>query len=476
MLPLGRSEDALVVGVMVGAKAAPKLNKPRPKAKNTVAVATATLPSSALRPPSLERTDAASRPEAKASVEAAASEAKVEKQRPQVPDEEGMARLARAARRDYEARGIKQWDLFMTLRADPVLGAELTAQCALLDFLMAGDVHGAIDEEEDEGGGVDLGVSDDDASDSESDDDDGDGVQMLELGEVDVWAEAPLEGLSGLQKKRARATRKQARHRARHRATPHALAAAAAAGAQRETVFGGSTKGDSGVPDDVAVSAFVCVAKLKLCRLAVAAHAVATREDTAAGEVFSALDPHHTAFVTAHDLLRYLQERASIYTVTSEDLALILGDAAVMADGDPSDERDPWSLFSSQSPPLLADHNSSSRHVLPRLPSKRLGLAALGSLGSTQPTSALGPSRESSRPAGHPRGGGGGDDECSGHEGRYLDRRALREVFSDPAHHRLASLLHRFTTAQVNPCTSRLATPVDCAIAQPTCTHTSRPP
>jgi hypothetical protein len=241
-------------------------------------------------------------------------------------------------------------------------------------------------------------------------------------------------------------------------------------------VFGGSTKGDSGVPDDVAVSAFVCVAKLKLCRLAVAAHAVATREDAAVGEVFSALDPHHTAFVTTHDLLRYLQERASIFTVTSEDLALVLGDAAVMADGDSADERDPWSLFSSQSPPLLADHNSSSRHVLPRLPSKHLGLAALGSLGSTQPTSALGPSRESSRPAGHPRGGGGGDDECSGHEGRYLDRRALREVFSDPAHHRLASLLHRFTTAQVNPCTSRLATPVDCAIAQPTCTHTSRPP
>ena len=344
-----------------------------------------------------------------------------------------MDRLARAALREEEARGIKQWDLFMTLRADPVLGAELSAQCALLDYLLTGDVlptetdDEEEDEDENEGAGEaeeHLGETDEDESESDAE---GEGVQMLDLSEVDEWADAPILGPSNLQKRRARAARKLARKAAakKAKAKANAVGAAAVAGhvvgrhtkAARETVFGGGARGEAGVPDDVAVSAFVCVAKLKLCRLAVAQHEVATREDSVAGEVFAALDPHRTDFVTCDDVQRYLQRKVGIANVTSDDLALVLG--ASVEEETEDEQRLPLDF--------------------PRSPSFRRG-NSFGAL----------PHSPSFR-------GGGGPVPVRSMAVRLLDRLALREVFSNPAHHGVASLLHRFTCAQAKLATNALA-------------------
>ena len=82
---------------------------------------------------------------------------------------------------------------------------------------------------------------------------------------------------------------------------------------------------EDNVPPEAAVSAFVCVAKLKLCALAAARHAADARADTVAGEVFAALDPTNTQFVSLHDVQRWLQQHAGCAALTAQDLFLIFG-------------------------------------------------------------------------------------------------------------------------------------------------------
>jgi hypothetical protein len=82
---------------------------------------------------------------------------------------------------------------------------------------------------------------------------------------------------------------------------------------------------ENNVPPEAAVSAFVCVAKLKLCALAAARHAADARADTVAGEVFAALDPTNTQFVSLHDVQRWLQQHAGCAALTAQDLFLIFG-------------------------------------------------------------------------------------------------------------------------------------------------------
>ena len=199
---------------------------------------------------------------------------------------------------DPEALGIKPWDLYLALRDNPLLGAELAAQCDLLDYIFNYEA-----------------------------------VAASEL---------------------------------------TASAAAGAAGRGRASGIFGDLKAPTEVPEDEELSAFVAVAKLKLCRMAVAQHEVDTREDTVAGEVFKALDPFQHGFVSAHDIQSYLQRRANLKTLTMADLGLVLGGAG---------------------------------------------------------------------PGG---GGGGGELEDEGGMGRLLDHAALRDVLALPAHHGVATALHRF--------------------------------
>jgi len=517
MLPLGRSEEALIVSVMVGAKSTTAVAKRKTKTKSmttstTTAAAAAAPPvqrannrlarrldagkSSAatsvappatppkdqrLRPPSLERLASPTTAPTPASAPTSPPpppvkpKAAVEEAPKESPEEE-MERLARGEQRIEEARGIKQWDLFMTLRADPILSAELVAQCALLDFMISGDVHGPDEVDEDDlliNNESEVGLSKTrkagnlvDSSDSNSEDE-GDGVQMLEVEDVDAWAEAPLEGLNGLQKKRRKAAAKMAKQKAKQKKNSARDLVAQKAKARptgakaRETVYGQGTKGNCGVPDDAAVAAFVCVAKMKLCRLAVAAREAVTREDTVAGEVFSALDPQHTSFVTTHDILRYLQDRANLYTVTSEDLALIVGDHAL----EKSPVESSLSSMNWSSPLDMYHHrnyfNSSSSNHLGRPPSSNnvSGKPSFSSLEASLPSALrmLHQQRGPSRSELVVFGGGLSHRSSSSHnlmdasyKESYLDRVAWRQVLSDPAHHNLATLLHRFVSTQVN--------------------------
>jgi hypothetical protein len=167
--------------------------------------------------------------------------------------------------------------------------------------------------------------------------------------------------------------------------------------------------------------------------------------------------------VTTHDILRYLQERANLFTVTSEDLALILGDHALeKKPAESSLQAMNWTS------PLDLYHNrthfnSSSSNHLGRSPSSN-------SFANKRSFSSLEASLPSALRLLHQQqglshseldvsaGGGGGRHGSSSpnlyatsHKETYLDRVALRQVLSDPAHHNLATLLHRFASTQVYP-------------------------
>jgi hypothetical protein len=47
-----------------------------------------------------------------------------------------VRRASLAAATSEESLGVKPWDLYMVLRDDPTLAAELSAQAALLEFIV----------------------------------------------------------------------------------------------------------------------------------------------------------------------------------------------------------------------------------------------------------------------------------------------------------------------------------------------------
>ena len=145
------------------------------------------------------------------------------------------------------------------------------------------------------------------------------------------------------------------------------------------------------VPSDSMVSAFVCVAKLKLCRLAQAQRAVEAQEDSVAASIMRALDASGSGYVSAHDVQKYLQEHADLKNLSVEDFNLFMGDSCIHVDDAAGDESY-WDTSSD----------------------------------------------------GEDGNGAGSFDGFK----LLLDQTALRQLLSKPAHHNLASALHRFVQVQ----------------------------
>jgi Ca2+-binding EF-hand superfamily protein/predicted DNA binding CopG/RHH family protein len=174
--------------------------------------------------------------------------------------------------------GLKPWEFYMVLREDPMLTAEICAQVALLDFIMSGgpkdvnsaDIFGRLN--------VDGAV------------DGNDFIAKLEIKDIDNTKGSDM----------------------------HAEKAAIAQDA--------CLLAANDVPSDTMISAFVCVAKLKLHRLANAYDEANALRDRMAASVLCALDTARCGYVSVHDVQKYLQVHANLYSVSKDDMLCFLNE------------------------------------------------------------------------------------------------------------------------------------------------------
>jgi len=263
----------------------------------------------------------------------------------------GMKSRAQRSK-DQEQLRIKPLNFWMALRDDPLLGAELIVQESLLEFMMSEDSCLTPEEEEEAvGGGISSPLhsrgklvekpmnilspkqqvsADEDPFDhfeGESDEEDPFELiaQMGYLRDIDNLAVAVTEESDV--KEDCHSPRTVCTSRKKHTTN-----------AQFDVGVSSQGTGALRKPNDVAISAFVCVAKIKLLRLSQSMHEIKTREDTVAGEVFCAIVRHSAFhrrtqgmaespnFVTTQDIQLFLQHRAGLVVgVAKEDLDLIFG-------------------------------------------------------------------------------------------------------------------------------------------------------
>ena len=180
-----------------------------------------------------------------------------------------------------EMPGLKQWDFYMKLRENPMLIAELCTQVALLDFIVDGG------HQDGNQTGPDKAAR---AFSSHMDDDKDDFFGLLDFEDVsDIRGSVARSEQIGLRND-----------------------------ASLRTV--------NDVPSDTLVSAFTCVAKLKLCRLAAVHREATAQEDSMATSVLHALDSRKSGYVDSLDIQTYLQKHASLYSATMDDLSCCLLD------------------------------------------------------------------------------------------------------------------------------------------------------
>jgi hypothetical protein len=207
MLPIGRPADALVRSLFAGAQ---KVHK---KIKST--------------PPKLQRT------QNKDQMDFAVNLTDRIKQRSFTTLKDDVSRIVFSNHLEPEDVGLNSWDLFLILRDNPMLGGELAAQYALLDYLVAGDL----------------------IEDSESE------RQLVE----------------------------NIRTRRRfHHLTYEIMTNVSGNVSDTDQGLSHLDPRDksSNVPNEEAVAAFVCVAKLKLCRMSQAQVEIDTREEQVAGNEY----------------------------------------------------------------------------------------------------------------------------------------------------------------------------------------------
>ena len=181
--------------------------------------------------------------------------------------------------------GLKPWEFYMVLRVDPMLTAELSAQVALLDFIMTGGHN------DDNGAGTFDNRTFDGSMSPSGAGDGGDFIADLEIRDIDHVKGSAV--------------------RLEHTAND--------------------------VPSDTMVNAFACVAKLKLCRLANAYREANAQVNWMAASVLYALDTTRCGYVSVHDLLKYLQRHANLYSVDMEDMCFLVDDNCNIGDGASSD-------------------------------------------------------------------------------------------------------------------------------------------
>ena len=265
MLPLGRSEEALVHKMLANARKAAS-EKAAATRRNSIDV------------PGMQA--AANKPLRRGSLQAS-------------PE---------------EALGIKPWDFYTLLRDDPTLTAELSAQAALLDFIVRGDHVNDNQDPEREAHGSSARAASNARGDTNATfaglSSEGSGFGNL----FDFLDFADVRDMHG------------SVARSSERTSPDASRSA------------------NNVPSDSMVSAFVCVAKLKLRRLAQVQRAAEAEEDSVAAAVLRALDASGSGFVSAHDVQKYLQEHADLMCLSVEDVNLFMGDFILQNDDDETDE------------------------------------------------------------------------------------------------------------------------------------------
>ena len=400
MLPLGRSEDQLVRDLLGRAqeRALEKRNAAAAAARATTgarraAEARGAGGEGAARRPSLAANQAKTAFEDAAAAAAAPAGKRAQRRSTAARGTDGGFGVAEARAAEEEV-SIKATELWAAVRDNPLLGAELACQCALLDFILLND-----------------GVEDGDSLFDDPDDD----SDIQEVIKLDNAAKPGLQ--RGLSSKGVSFVNGPA--------TTGGAAAAAAAGGPSD---GGGVKAKSALkvtsaygdsfghrpawgqwndePGEAAAAAFVCVAKLKLCRLALAQHEHDTKELTLAGVVFRGLDPKGHGFVSTHDVQAFLQRDAGLESLDMGDLGLVFG-----------------------------TRNQQ------------------GGEGGSTGNPMLGAGREEEA-----WGDGAGEysDSDDGSDdgrrdpalGRLMDHRALKEVLSAPQHHAMGTWLHRFVTTK----------------------------
>jgi hypothetical protein len=158
----------------------------------------------------------------------------------------------------------------MVLRDDPTLAAELSAQAALLEFIVRSDHASVGDANRDRSHGGSHEVSAARGSSALSDRGGGGG------GDDDDWF-----GLLDFEDARN--------------------VKGSVARVEQTAALDTSFAADH-VPSDSAVRVFVRVAKLKLCRLASAQRAADAQADSAGADVLRGLDSADSGYVSAHDV------------------------------------------------------------------------------------------------------------------------------------------------------------------------------
>jgi Ca2+-binding EF-hand superfamily protein len=183
-----------------------------------------------------------------------------------------------------ESPGLRSWDFYMSLRDDPMLTVELRTQAALLDFIVAG-VH-KDDSKPSNGTPANLSVTD--IVDLHYDDD---GLLAAEL---------DFEGARAMKGSLARP--------------------------EKTALYHNALRISNNVPSDSTISAFVCVAKLKLCRMASAYREVDAHEISIVANIHRALDVAGSGYISAQNMLKYLQKHANMYNVAGIDVRYLLND------------------------------------------------------------------------------------------------------------------------------------------------------
>jgi len=250
--------------------------------------------------------------------------------------------------------GIKPWDFYIVLREDPMLIAELCTQAALLDFIISGGHH------EDDNHAVtekSSGVF------SSGIDDDRD----------DFFALLDFEDVCDIRGSIARSEQMDLKNNA-------------------------SLRTVNDVPSDNLISAFTCVAKLKLSRVASAYREANAQDESMAKSIFRALDSASSGYINACDIQKYLQKHANVYAVTANDLCCH----------------------------LLHKHIDGKEDI------------NQNSLEAVLPAAAV-------------------TDSLTCEHDHLLGQNALQEILSQPAHHKLASLLHRLVHVQLEYANQQVA-------------------
>ena len=185
---------------------------------------------------------------------------------------------------------LKPWEFYMVLRENPMLAAELCVQVALLDFMISGGHSHKNGARALEHLNLDGSVSFSGPGDSIGDSIGDSGDLVAELDIRDIYN--PRESVV-----RSKQTVKSQ-------------------DACLRTV--------NNVPSDTAISAFMCVAKLKLCRLTSAYREASAQDDWIAASVLYAIDHTRCGYVSFHDVQKYLQRHANLRSVSLDDMCCLL--------------------------------------------------------------------------------------------------------------------------------------------------------